>query len=119
MLADMTRRFLATPIIVALCLVGCSDGESGTDGAILNPPAYTQQEIADAALLTSQDGGISYVSPGGCQVAVILDSPEAVQLYVDAGDTVVTNPAGTVGLKIVGGPPGCLEAMAQNLKALE
>jgi hypothetical protein len=111
-------RLAAIPVLFVLALAGCSESDSGTDGAILNPPAYTEQEIAEAALLSSKDG-ISYVSPGGCQVAVILDSPQEVQLYADAGDTVVTNPSGTVGLKIVGGPPGCLEAMAQNLKALE
>jgi hypothetical protein len=123
MIDSMRRSLAAIPVLLVLVLAGCSEDGSGggsasTDGAILNAPEFSQQEIIQAAGLTTEDG-ISYTSPDGCQVAVILDSPNAVNTYASAGDTVVTNPSASAGVKVVGGPPGCLDTLARDLKALD
>lgn len=76
----------------------------------------TEQDIIDALGLTADDEGISYESAEGCQVAVVLDSPEEVAVYRDAGDTVATNAAGTVGVKIVGDDSGdCFGALSEKM----
>jgi len=118
------RSLAAIPVLFVLAIAGCSDSQSGTDssvssGAVLNAPEYSAGEIIAAAKLTTNDGGLSYTSPDGCQVAVILDSQSAVDTYAMAGDTVVTNPSGTAGVKVVGSTPACLESLAKDLETLD
>ena len=86
---------------------------------IRNAPEYTEQEVTAAASLTSKDGGISYTNPEGCEVAVVLTSPDEIDLYASAGDTVVTNSSGTAGVKLVNASPECQDAIAKSLRALD
>lgn len=124
----LVRRSLAAiPLALALVAIGCGgdSDESGdppatnSGGAILNAPQYSAQDVIDAARLSTNDSGLSYTSPEGCQVAVILDSANAVNTYASAGDTVVTNPSGTAGVKVVGSTPECLQSLAEDLQALD
>lgn len=76
--------------VVGLVLAGCGDDQRD----------YSEQEVISALHLSSTDGGITYKTPSGCEAAVVLDSSEEVDLYGGAGDSLVTNPDGTVGVKV-------------------
>ncbi len=49
---------------------------------------------------------------------MLLTSKPQVDLYAQGGDTVVTNPAGTVGVKVVDGSPKCLAQLERDLRLL-
>ncbi|WP_028061199.1 hypothetical protein [Candidatus Solirubrobacter pratensis] len=109
--------------LLALALAGCGGGgESSsaggdTSGTVRNAPAHSEQDVIDALQLTS-DNGISYTDPNGCEVAVVLIGKNTVNLYSGAGDTVATNPAGDVGVKVVSNDPSCASKLAAGLKGL-
>lgn len=71
-----------------------------------------------ALKLKASDSGLSYTSPGGCQISVVMISKGQVDTYVSAGDPVATNPAGTVGVKFFD-EPGCGDELAKGLRTLK
>ncbi len=116
-------RAIGTALCVgALLLVGCgSDSNTSNSGGTQtsfnesNDAAYTEQQVAERAGLTQDDSGISWVGPNGCQVSVIMTTRDAIETYASAGDAVVTNPAGTVGVKFYP-DTGCRDALSSALK---
>lgn len=80
---------------------------------------WTEQQVMDAAGLTTEDGGITYQTASGCSASVVLTNKSAVEVYAGAGDTVVTNPAGTAGVKTSANEPGCLAEFERGLAALK
>lgn len=72
-----------------------------------------------AAGLTTDDGGTSYKTASGCEAAVVMTTKATVDLYSDAGDTVVTNPDGTAGVKVVGASDSCLKELQAGLSSLK
>lgn len=86
------------------------------------PPAsssWTEADVMNAAGLTTEDGGITYQTKSGCSVAVVLNTAAEVNLYASAGDTVVTNPSRTAGLKVVGASPACIAELRGALAKLK
>jgi hypothetical protein len=111
-------RSCVLAIVAALTIAGC--GSAGADPADNSGHAdYTEQQVKDAAKLRSSDGGITYRTPTGCTVAVVLDSPEEVELYRGGGDVVASNEAGTVGAKISDATPDCINELTAALAALK
>lgn len=76
---------------------------------------YTEREIAELAGWQVDESGYSWVNARGCTVFVILNTTAEIALYQGAGDTVVTNPAGTVGAK-VDTSPGCRSSLERDLR---
>ncbi|HUR86331.1 MAG TPA: hypothetical protein VMY78_13400 [Solirubrobacteraceae bacterium] len=122
----MARRFYprvaAALVSTALLVAGCG-GESESSNSkptIRNadPARWTEQQVIDAAGLSTTNNGISYATESGCRVAVILTSASAVEVYAGAGDTVVTNPDGTAGVKTSGADRQCLAELERGLAAL-
>lgn len=105
------KSLLVTIAVAVLAITGCGGGETETN--------WTEQDVITAADLTPDPyGGISYTTPEGCNVAVILTNKAEVDLYADAGDTVAMNPSGTAGYK-TSDDPGCKDWGDDRLKALE
>lgn len=111
-------------MLVALLVAGCGKGDnagSSDDSArptIRNAPQWTEQDIIKAADLTPNDGGLSYRSPACDQIAVILTSAAQVNTYAGAGNTVVTNPDGNAGVKVIGADAACLAELERGLAKL-
>lgn len=80
--------------------------------------AWTEADVLRAAGLTTQDGGISFQTASGCEVAVLLNTPAEVKLYASAGDTVVTNPSRTAGVKLISDTPACVGELRSGLAHL-
>jgi hypothetical protein len=94
---------------------GCGSGSS--EGTALNADApLSKEEIARQAGF-HHDGAIAY-KYNGCQISVILPSPDYIQLYSEAGDTVVTDPTGTIGAKIYD-TPRCVDSVGYALGKVE
>lgn len=112
---------------LALAAAGCGGSDdTDTSGAatspqptIRNPHPWTEQQVMDAAGLTTEDDGLSYQTASGCNVSVVLTSANAVETYAGAGSTVVTNPAGTAGVKTSGDDPKCLRELQRGLALLK
>lgn len=108
------------PAVVALVsaavLAGCGggDGASTRNFNAAGDARYTPDQVAKIAGLKSTDGDISWTGPGGCQVSVIMTSAGEVQTYAGAGDAVVTNPRGDVGVKFFP-DPGCRQKLLAAL----
>ncbi len=115
---------LTTALLTASVLLGgCGGGNNGSDSddpkpTIRNASPWTEQQVIAAAGLTT-DNGLSYESAACDQVAVILTSKNAVDTYAEAGDTVVTNPDGTAGVKVIGADAACLADLERGLAGLE
>ena len=104
------KRLVPLSLLAVVALVGCGSSESTT--------TYTEQDIITATDLTLSDTGISYDTPSGCDAAVLLTNKNEVDLYADAGDTVVTNPDGTAGYK-TSDDPVCIAEGERNLESLD
>lgn len=87
-------------------MAAASVGASGAaQGAGYNKPAaakYTQEQVAAALGLHRPEPGLSSWQDHSqqCVASVILLDRKQIKLYANAGDTVVTNPSGTVGVKV-------------------
>ena len=141
----MHRWIIGRAVVVACCAValnacggddngGGSDAESDGSGSseVRNSTAtYTKQDVIDALDLQvdedydgtpdrpAQEGDLGMVTPDGeCDVSVVLNSKQEVELYAGAGDAVATNPAGNAGVKF-SDEPGCGEQLAEGLKSLK
>lgn len=104
-----------------LLFAGCgsSDDTSTAKPTIRNPAPWTEAQVMQAAGLTTDNDGLSYKTSSGCTASVVLTSKQAVDVYAGAGDTVVTNPAGTAGVKTSGDEPDCLTEFQRGLAGLE
>lgn len=71
-----------------------------------------------AAGLTTDTDGLAYTTASGCTASVVMTNAATVNLYAGAGDTVVTNPDGTAGVKTVGSDRRCLLELQRGLASL-
>lgn len=122
----MGHRPFTAALLAVLALAGCGSDDSGSDPAspaakptIRNPDPWTEQQVMDAAGLTTEDNGITYETASGCGVSVVLTSAAAVETYAGAGDTVVTNPRGDAGVKTSGADARCLAELQRGLAVLK
>lgn len=117
----MTRLPVAT-LLAFVALAGCGGGDDAESGGrsfnAEGDARYTEEQVADMAGLKLNDSGLSW-SHGGCDIAVIMTTRATVELYASAGDAVVTNPAGDVGVKFSASDPGCREKLLAALEAVE
>ena len=121
---------------VALALTGCSSGSepapASNDQVIEqaeDDAASTDQVIAHmtTTLKARPDPlGISpqYDAAGAsdpCTISVLMTTPEEIALYEDAGDDVIKNPSGTVGVKLTttdADRAACMRAMSDALEGV-
>lgn len=119
----MPKAILLAALLVAVVLLtGCGGtGTAPTTSFNASTDArYTEHQVADLAGFTPTDDGIAWdyvITPGvaGCQIDVIMTTRPAVKIYADAGDAVVTNPRGDVGVKF-SPDPGCREELLEALR---
>jgi hypothetical protein len=124
------RRPAIAALAVAGALAGCGDdggGGNGTSGgeqtstlrnATPRSEVVTEEQVLRATGLRSIDNGLVYRTASGCDVALILLDRQSVDLYAGAGDTVVTNPDGYVGLKLTVEPKDerrCADELGRGL----
>ncbi len=110
----------------ALTLAACGGGTDADDGQgaqVLNEPdvRWTEQQILDALHEQNVRYGDEIESGADdCWVAVIMLTQEEVELYTSAGDTVVTTPDGTAGVKVTGASdPNCLAKVETGMGSLK
>lgn len=99
----MNKIFIAVPM--AGLLAACGGGSSKPAAAPAAPAVHDKATVVSALGATATSDGLAYTVPlddgTTCNVAVIMTDAAQVKLYAGAGDTVATNPAKTVGAKIV------------------
>jgi hypothetical protein len=130
-------------VAVLLLITGCGDdetppgeAEAANEAAIEEADAEAVSEDEVAATLDRELGaqpneygtGLDYDAPGAtdsCTIIVILTTPEEVELYrgdpPDPGQPIVTNPDGSVGVKVTStdqDQAACLRAAEGALKGL-
>jgi len=120
---------LATTVLLAGCGGDNDTAATGDKPTIRNASPWTEQQIIDALDLQHEpiDGPKRPARPGdlgmetvsGCSVSVLMTDKASVDLYAGAGDTVVTNPAGTAGVKTSGDEPACLAELERGLATLK
>lgn len=117
------RRSTAAAVGATLLLAACGGAsESDNDKPTIrnaSPSPWTEAQVMRAAGLTTDDNGITYQTASGCTASVVLTSRNAVDLYAGAGDTVVTNPDGTAGVKTSADEPQCLAEFERGLAKLK
>lgn len=109
-------RYLLLALVLGVLFGGCGDSEPESQNAEDSPdggrvfnaqePAYEEQEVITALGLTGEGPGYD-LGNEECVASVIMTTPGEIKVYADAGDTVATNDAGTVGIKVgtyQGGP---------------
>lgn len=118
-----TLGALAATALLASACGDSNDAEAADDqpDAAASFPADRWQESEVAAHLELSDDGY-YTSPGGleCETAVVLASPGNVEMYVEAGDMVATNPDQTAGVKLGWNEDqqACHQALTEALSTL-
>lgn len=123
-LNEVIRSVAVAGVLIAVA--GCGGGDSGgtsTSGgsgssAKVSRAAPTEQQIIDGLKLTTDDNGLTYKSPEGCEVAQVMSGAGTVETYRSAGDTVATNRDGTAGVKLVAQPASCVADLSRKLDAL-
>ena len=103
--------------MAVMTLVGCGGSEK-TQSVVHNQDKWTEQQVVDVAGLAISEGGNSYTTPLCDQIAVVLLGKNSVDLYVSAGDTIITNPDGTVGIKAIGPSQQCIDSLKRDLGQL-
>lgn len=97
----MMRRALGA----AAAAAAASLAAAGAQGAGYNKPAapkYSEEDVAAALGLRRPEPGMSWQDEAReCVAAVILLDRKTIKLYAEAGDTVATDPSGSVGVKVV------------------
>jgi DNA primase large subunit len=109
------KMTIAMVALLAL-LAGCgrsADKAPNTSFNTSGDARYTEEQVAKLAGFRTD--GISYTGPNDCQVSVIMTTGTAIATYAEAGDPVVTNPSGTVGVKFYP-DPGCRDALLAALR---
>jgi hypothetical protein len=115
----MNKILIAVPL--AGFLSACGGGSSKPAAA---PAVHDKATVVSALSATATSDGLAYTVPLGdgttCNVAVIMTDAAQVKLYAGAGDTVATNPAKTVGAKIVDDREAtCLSAVTKKLATVK
>jgi len=98
---------------------GGGDDEASGGGQSYNPDAdarYTPAQVAKLAGFKPDPP--AWVGPNGEQIAVIVTTRGEIELYASAGDPVVTNPAGDVGVKFFP-EPGARAALLEALRKVK
>jgi hypothetical protein len=108
------RRFLGSAA-VAVALAGAGlVGGCGGSGSSTSTSASTVSVAVIAREAGFQPNDVTgYTGPAGCDVAEIFNTQQEIDLYRSAGDTVVTDPTGTIGAKVI--DPGCVGPVANAL----
>lgn len=118
---------IGSACVLALALTGCATDKPAapaaahaTPAAVTAPAAesFTEADVVRKLDLSLTSTGAAYTTPTGCEVAVVLDTAEEVAMYRDAGDVVLTNPAGNVGVKVVALPDACRGELETGLAGL-
>ena len=109
---SMMRRLALTSVaLVVLAGCGGGDAEPASEAPVATdeqtteaeaPTVYDESQIGKHLGLLEDDQGLFYQTDEvDCSIAVIMTSASMVDMYVEAGDAVATNPEGTAGVKIV------------------
>ena len=108
----MKRTIVLALALSAIALAACGGEDAAT---------YSYEQVLDMTDLAVKDqpSGLPTVEdslelPSGCGGLLLLGS-DSVDLYVGAGDTVATNPGGTVGIKTT---DDCVDELSTELEAL-
>lgn len=115
----MHRTTLALLLVAAIAGCGgqrqATDEDNGRSFNSGNDARYTEDQVATKAGFAPDPDipGLSW-SYHGCEIAVIMTDRPTVELYASAGDDVVTNEAGDVGVKFHA-DPGCREKLLAAL----
>lgn len=99
-------------LVLVVSLVEHDAGRTTVTVAPAEAPP-TEAELAGRLGLVEVDGA-SWASPRGCDVAAVLVTQGAVDLYREAGDPVVEGPHGT-GVKLGTDTPACRGELAALL----
>ena len=78
-------------VATALAVGGCFDTKP--------PTSLTRPQVVEQLLLTTDDGGHTYVDSFDCAIVAILPNRPSVRAAVNAGQAVVTNSAGTIAFR--------------------
>ena len=135
----MIRAYLAgvskmcIPLLLAVAVLTACGSDPAEDSASSPSPAAVESEVADpaASLVDAADVAEQYglVDEGdGWYIATVEDGTECevllltgaaeVDTYASAGDTVASNPDGTVGFKVTGDSMRtCYEGLTKMLAA--
>lgn len=121
-------------LLVLAAVVMVASGCSGTITIDFGSPSgstersetqvWNESEVVDAVGLRKNDRGSGWTfsadSGRFCDVAVVMTNKSQVDLYVNAGDVVATNPSGTAGVKIVDAESrSCLDTAEKRLRDLD
>lgn len=94
----MRMTLLAVAAVVVLA--GCSGGASEP---VEDPAPAAEARVWDEGEIVehlgAEDLGDGVYTVDGCDIFVVLKTPQEVALYADAGDPVATTPDGTGGVK--------------------
>ena len=111
-------------LCVSITFAGCGAADTNVNkDAIANAQKSQRMEasIISALGLTTEDDGISwhFTVPGGttCSVSVILSDAAEVDLYSSAGDSVITTPDRTAGVKMFDDPE-CMMFVDETLASM-
>lgn len=112
---------LLSVIATSVLFAGCNDAKQG--GAELSR-VWDRSEIVETLGLSQSKSGAQwhFTTENGikCNVAVVMTTSNAVELYASAGDTVAANTGRTAGLKIVSAETSaCLDAGNKLMSMLE
>lgn len=112
------KTALLALVLLAL-LSGCGEA-SNSAGPTPVPADVSDQDIADAFGGTLNGvGRFSFQTSGGigCATRMVIHGAAEVQDYLQAGDSVVTNPSKTIGVEVVpmvnGGEQACTQHAAE------
>ena len=112
----MRRKLYAPVITVAIVMGACGSAAPKASGP---PRHWTEPQVVKVAgLARNPDLTYRLVAHPACIAPTMLRSPAEVQSYKAAGDQVVTNPDGSVGLKVSGDSPACQRLFTQALAKL-
>lgn len=94
-----------------------------------NVPDHDEQDVIDALGLGPDEdddgtpdrpgapGDVGMMTTSGCTVHAVLVGKSQVQMYIDAGDSVATNPEGDIGVKFRA-EGTCADELAAGLDAI-
>lgn len=121
----MKKIAVALVAVAAMSMTACGGNEEKAEtkpqetqsAQVKNAPAMTEADLRKH--LGVDEMGVVKVKGKTCEAAVVMTSPSQVQMYADAGDLVVTNPDGNLGVKVVGDTDGsCATYFMEKLSTL-
>lgn len=107
-----TRPIVSTAALLGavMTLASCGGGQGKT---------YTDDDLTRALTLTTEDGGTSYQTAGGCEISALLPTKAQIKQYKDAGSVVETNPDGTAGVELTDNSDACHAEIKGGLASLD